>query len=50
MGILLMTFLGGTVYAFDNDGNISIEKLAGYNYAFVSVGEGMGYDFIELHK
>lgn len=39
------TFLGGTTYAVDNDGNISIEKLAGYNYAFISVGEGLGYDF-----
>lgn len=38
-------FLGGTTYAVDNDGNISIEKLAGYNYAFISVGEGLGYDF-----
>lgn len=39
------TFLGGTTYAVDNDGNISIRKLAGYNYAFISVGEGLGYDF-----
>lgn len=39
------TFLGGTTYTVDNKDNISIIKLAGYNYAFISVGEGLGYDF-----
>ena len=39
------TFLGGTTYLVNGSGNVSIEKLAGYNYAFLSVGEGFGYDF-----
>lgn len=39
------TFLGGTTYKVDNSGNITIEKLAGYNYALASVGGGVGYDF-----
>lgn len=39
------TFLGGTTYKVDNNGNITIEKHAGYYYAFLSVGGGFGYDF-----
>lgn len=39
------TFLGGTTYKVDNNGNVSIEKLAGYNYALLSLGGGVGYDF-----
>jgi len=39
------TFLGGTTYKVDDNGNVSIEHLAGYNYAFLSVGGGVGYDF-----
>jgi len=39
------TFLGGTTYKVDNSGNVTIEKLAGYNYLIASVGGGVGYDF-----
>ena len=39
------TFLGGTTYKVDESGNISIVKLAGYNYALVTIGGGFGYDF-----
>jgi len=42
---LSRTYLGGTSYQVDNNGNVSIEKRAGYYYAFVSVGGGIGYDF-----
>lgn len=39
------TFLGGTTYRVNENGNISIVKLAGYNYALISVGGGFGYDY-----
>jgi|SRR5690554_186577 len=39
------TFLGGTTYKVDEVGNVSIKKFAGYNYALVSLGGGLGYDF-----
>jgi hypothetical protein len=39
------TFLGGTTYKVNDSGVIAVEKLAGYSYALVSVGEGAGYDF-----
>jgi hypothetical protein len=39
------TFLGGTTYKVDEDGHVSIKKFAGYNYALVSLGGGLGYDF-----
>jgi hypothetical protein len=39
------TFLGGTTYKVDDNGNISIIRLAGYNYALITVGGGFGYDF-----
>ena len=42
---LSRTFLGSTTYEVDDNGNVSIEKLAGYYYALVSVGGGIGYDF-----
>jgi len=42
---LSRTFLGGTTYQVDNNGNASIKKCAGYYYALVSVGGGIGYDF-----
>jgi hypothetical protein len=42
---LSRTFLGGTTYKVDDNGNASIEKFAGYYYALVSVGGGIGYDF-----
>jgi hypothetical protein len=39
------TFIGGTTYKVDNNGNISVIKLAGYYYAMITVGGGFGYDF-----
>jgi hypothetical protein len=39
------TFLGGTTYRIDDSGNISVVKLAGYNYALITIGGGIGYDF-----
>ncbi len=39
------TFLGGTTYRVGEDGSISIKKHAGYNYAVVTTGGGIGYDF-----
>jgi pimeloyl-ACP methyl ester carboxylesterase len=39
------TFLGATTYRLDDKGNISINKLAGYNYALITIGGGLGYDF-----
>lgn len=39
------TFLGGTTYKVDDAGNISVIRLAGYNYALISLGGGFGYDF-----
>lgn len=39
------TFLGGTTYRIDDKGNVSIVKLAGYNYALITFGGGLGYDF-----
>jgi hypothetical protein len=42
---LSRTFLGGTTYKVDNNGNVIIERFAGYYYALLSVGGGIGYDF-----
>lgn len=39
------TFNGGTSYKVDDNGNISVVKLAGYNYAVITIGGGCGYDF-----
>jgi hypothetical protein len=39
------TFLGGTTYKVDDNGNVSVIKLAGYNYALITIGGGFGYDF-----
>jgi hypothetical protein len=39
------TFLGGTTYRVSENGDVSIVKLAGYNYALLTVGEGFGIDF-----
>ncbi len=38
-------FLGGTTYRVDSNGNVSVSKLAGYNYALITVGTGLGYDY-----
>lgn len=37
------TFLGGETYQVDEFGNISLRKLAGYNYGMVAIGGGCGY-------
>ena len=42
---LSRTFLGGTTYQVDDNGEVTREKFAGYYYALVSVGGGIGYDF-----
>jgi hypothetical protein len=39
------TFLGATTYKVDDNGNVSIEHLAGYNYALFIISEGIGFDF-----
>ena len=39
------TFLGGTTYRVDESGDISIIRLAGYNYALLTIGYGLGIDF-----
>jgi hypothetical protein len=39
------TFLGGTTYLVDENEAVTIKKHAGYFYALVSVGGGIGYDF-----
>ncbi|MGL4630431.1 MAG: hypothetical protein ACRCVT_04420 [Leadbetterella sp.] len=39
------TFLSGTTYVVNDNGNVSVRKLAGYNYLLASVGTGVGYDF-----
>lgn len=39
------TFLGGTTYRIDDNGNVFTKKSAGYNYALISLGAGLGYDF-----
>ena len=38
------TFLGGTTYDVNENGQISIKKLAGYYYALFTFGGGWGYD------
>lgn len=42
---LSRTFLGGTTYIVDNNGNATIKKSTGYYYALISIGGGIGYDF-----
>jgi hypothetical protein len=39
------TFLGGTTYRINGSGDVSVVKLAGYNYALFTIGEGLGIDF-----
>ena len=38
------TFLGGTTYRVDDNGDISVIKLAGYSYGLITFGGGLGYD------
>jgi hypothetical protein len=39
------TFLGGETYVVDNSGKLRKVHLAGYNYAVVALGGGVGYAF-----
>ena len=39
------TFLGGTTYRVDPNGNVRKIPLAGFNYCMIATGGGMGYDF-----
>jgi hypothetical protein len=39
------TFLDGTTYSFDDEGNMEIGKPNGYFYPLLSIGGGFGYDF-----
>ncbi len=43
------TFLGGTTYSVNDNGDVSVIKSAGYTYALVTIGGGIGYDF-SMHK
>lgn len=44
------TFLGGTTYRVGDNGKVSIKKYAGYNYALVTIGGGIGYYFNYMKK
>jgi hypothetical protein len=39
------TFLGEITYRVENNGEVDVFKLAGYNYAMIVAGGGFGYDF-----
>lgn len=39
------TFLAGTTYRVSDNGDISVIKNAGYNYAALTIGGGFGYNF-----
>lgn len=39
------TFVGGTTYQVDSNGDVSTKKMLGYNHALFSIGGGLGYDF-----
>lgn len=39
------TFLGGTTYKVNSSGDVSIVRNAGYNYALITIGGGIGVDF-----
>lgn len=44
------TYLAGTIYTVNESGDISVIKNAGYNYALVTIGGGLGYDFSVKRK
>jgi hypothetical protein len=44
------TFLGGTTYMVNNNGDVSRVKNAGYNYALLTFGGGVGVDLTEKHN
>ena len=41
------TFLGGTTYRISDSGVASVEKLAGYYYAMITISGGFGIDLYE---
>lgn len=47
---LSRTFTGGTTYQVDNNGNVTRKRFAGYYYALISVGGGIGYDFSKTRQ
>jgi hypothetical protein len=44
------TFLGGTTYDVDNNGDVNKVKSAGYNYAVILAGAGLGINFSESKR
>jgi hypothetical protein len=44
------TFLGGTTYRVDNSGEVTVIRFAGYNYAMLIAGVGLGFDFSKLKR
>lgn len=44
------TFLGGTTYRVDDNGNVSVKKGAGYNYATAILSGGLGMNLSVKHK
>jgi hypothetical protein len=44
------TYLAGTTYSVDDLGKISIIKYAGYSYALITFGGGVGYDLWMVKK
>jgi hypothetical protein len=44
------TFLGGTTYKVDENGDVSIVPLAGYSYVLAAAGFGLGYDYSVSRK
>jgi hypothetical protein len=44
------TFLGGTTYKIENNGDVFVQKHAGYNYAMLVIGAGIGFDFSSVKK
>jgi len=44
------TFLGGTTYRVSNNGDVSPVRNAGYNYALLTIGGGIGVDLSVKHN
>jgi len=44
------TFLGGTTYKVENNGDVNKIKSAGYNYAMILAGVGLGFNFSQYKK
>lgn len=45
---LSRTYLGGPAYIVDENDHVSIDKWAGYYYALLSIGGGVGFDISKL--